>query len=119
MCSQEQHRVLPQVHLSIESFCALMCPNKCTTTHIFKCNSNAPCFASSNRPQSTPLGVLSDKLSVASSIVLTNAHLSAPSMQCQSAPSTCSVKCVPFGTFLCIFNGSLKWTLKCIFICNI
>ena len=34
-----QHRVAPHVHVFIDSFSARLCPNKCTTMHIFKCNS--------------------------------------------------------------------------------
>ena len=52
-CAQEQHRVPPKVHLFIkvhffiESFCALLCPDMCTTMRIqvqlncyFKCTLN-------------------------------------------------------------------------------
>ena len=95
--SQEQHRVPPQVHLFIESFCALLCPDMCTTMRIFKCNSivtssaplistsNAPSCASVYRSQGTALGVSSDEPSVASSIALTNAPSSTPSSATSNA----------------------------------
>ena len=86
-----QHSETPQVHFFIESFCALLCPEKCTTMRIFKCNStltssalliltsNAPSCASVYRSQSTTLGVLSNDPSVESSIAPTNASSSGPS----------------------------------------
>ena len=98
-CIFVQHRVPPQVHFFIESFCALLYPNKCTTIRIFKGNSivtlrvalistsNAPFCASLYRSQSTPLGVRSDKPSMASSVALTNAPQGASS----SATSNASV----------------------------
>ena len=47
-------QVLPQVHLFIELFCALLCPSKCTTMRIFKCNSivasSAPLISTLNTP---------------------------------------------------------------------
>ena len=96
-CAQEQHRVPPNVHLFIESFCALRCPDMCTTMHIFKWNSiftsSAPLISTSNAPscvsvyrsQGTTLGVPSDEPSVASSITLTNATSSAPSSATSNA----------------------------------
>ena len=89
-CAQVQYRMPPKVHLFIESFCAVLYLKKCTTMRIFKWNSvvtssvplistlNAPSCPSLYKSQSTPLVVPSDKLSVASSIALTNAPLSAP-----------------------------------------
>ena len=86
-----------QVHLFIESFCALLCPNNGTTMCIFKCNSivtssallistsNAPSCTSLYRSQITPLGVPSDESSVASSIALTSAPLSASSSALSNA----------------------------------
>ena len=80
--AQVQHRELPQVPLFIESFCALPCPEKCTTMRIFKCNStftstaplistsNVPSCASVYRSQGTTLGVPSNEPSVESSIAL-------------------------------------------------
>ena len=91
MCAQVQHKVLPQIHYLIESFCALLCPDKCTTMGIFMCNSivtssasliliaNPLSCASLFRSQGTPLGVPSDEPSVASSIALTNAPSSTTS----------------------------------------
>ena len=96
-CSQEQHRVSPQVHLFIESFCALLCPDMCTTIRIFKCNSivtsSAPLISTSNAPsctsvyrsQGTALGLSSDEPSVASSIALTKAPSSTPSSATSNA----------------------------------
>ena len=90
-CAQEQHRVPPKVHLFIESFYALLCPDMCTTMLIFKCNSivtssapfiptsNTPSCASVYRSQGTTLDVPSDEPSVVSSIALKNAHSRAPS----------------------------------------
>ena len=98
ICSQVQYRVLPQVHLFIESLLTLVCPNKCTIMRIFKRNSivtsiaplistaNAPSCTFLYRSQSTPLGVSSDKPSVASSVALTNAPSSAPSSAMSNAP---------------------------------
>ena len=95
-CTPVQHRVPSQVQLFIESFCAFLCPKKCTRMRMFKCNSivtsSAPLISNSNaisctslyRSQSTPLGGPSDEPSVGSSVALTN------------APS----------------NAFLKWTLR-------
>ena len=96
-CAQVEHRVHPQVHLFVESFCALLCPDKRTTMRIFKCNSfvtssaplistsNAPFCASDYRSQGTTIGVTSGEPSVASSIALTNTPSSTPSSATSNA----------------------------------
>ena len=97
-----QYRVPPQIHLVIESLFALLCPKKCITMRILKCNSiftssaplistsNAPSCASLYRSQGTPLGVPSDLPSVASSTALTNAPSSAPSSATSPLSATSS-----------------------------
>ena len=100
-CTQEQHRVPRKVHVFIESFCALLCPDMRTIMRIFKCNSivtsSAPLTLTSNAPSCAPvytyqsatlgatLGVPSNEPSVASSIALTNAPSSAPSSATSNA----------------------------------
>ena len=96
-CFQVQHREPPQVHLFIESFCALLCPDKCTTMRIFKCNStftsSAPLISTSNAPsctsvyrsQGTTLVLSSNEPSADSSTALTNAPSSAPSIATSNA----------------------------------
>ena len=108
--TQVQHRVTPHIHLFIESFCALLSPDKCITMRIFKCNSigtsiaplistfNVPFCASLYRSQNTPLSIPWDEPTVASSIALTNA----PSSATWSAMSNGSFLSTSYASFMAL-----------------
>ena len=91
-CSLKWNFSAPQVHFFIESFCALLCPNKCTNMCIFKqlncylkCTLNLNLQCTLYRSQSTPSDVALDEPSVISSIAPTNALSIAPSSATSNA----------------------------------
>ena len=128
-----QHRLPPPVYLFIELFCALLCPNKCTTMRIFKCNSfvtssvplistsNAPSCGSLYRSRSAPLGVPSDEPAGASSISLTNATSSAPPSATSNASflSPSYASSMALWTQRCTIKSNINSTMKCTFSCSI
>ena len=119
MCSQVQHKVPPQVHIFIESFCALLYTNKSTTMYMLKCNSivtsSAALILTSNTP-SVAFLYRSPRYTFRCSFRWTLSGILNGADKCTiKCTIKCNVKCVFFVTYLRIFNGSLNRTLRCTF----